>query len=168
MWLFDCSMVWIRVTVLLAASFLVACGFRLQGSDDYPDSMANTFIDTDDRYTPFYRDLSILLEQGGVNLTDSPIDAGTIIRLEQDDTGQRVLTVSSRNVPTEYDVYYKIQYSVRIEGEEVISSRSLSRNQDYTYEPTEELGMNRQEDVIRIAISRDLSRQVSYELAKLP
>jgi LPS-assembly lipoprotein len=167
MWLFERSMVLIRVTVLLAASMLVACGFRLQGSDDYPASMANTFIDTDDRYTQFYRALSITLEQGGINLTDSPVDAGAVIRLERDDTGQRVLTVSSRNVPTEYDVYYTVRYSVQIEGEEVVSSRSLSRNQDYTYEPTEELGMNRQEDTIRIAISRDLSRQVSYELARL-
>jgi outer membrane lipopolysaccharide assembly protein LptE/RlpB len=167
MLLFERSMVLIRVAVLVLAALLVACGFRLQGSDIYPDSMANTFIDTDDRYTPFYRDLSITLEQGGVNLTGSPIDADTVIRLERDETGQRVLTVSSRNVPTEYDVYYRVQYSVMIAGEEVVSSRGLSRNQDYTYDPAVLLGKNREADEIRDAISRDLVRQVSYELSRL-
>ena len=167
MLLFERLLVVVRVAVLLTASLLVACGFRLQGSDDYPQAMANTFIDTDDRYTPFYRDLSITLEQGGINLTGSPVGADAVIRLEIDDTGDNVLTVSSRNVPTEYDVYYTVQYSVVIEGENVVSSRRLSRNEDYTYDPTEELGKNREAAEIRAAISRDLARQVSFELSRL-
>ena len=153
---------WLTLVVLLSS-----CGFRLQGAASYPEAMEVTFIDTEDRYTPFYRKLRISLEQGGVTVSESPVDATAVVRIESDDTGQRVLTVSARNVPTEYDVYYKIRYSVWIDGEEVVSSRSLSRRQDYTYDPTEVLGKNREEEFIREALADNLVAQVGRELSKV-
>jgi LPS-assembly lipoprotein len=156
-----------RDLLLICLFGLTACGFRLQGSNEYPASMATTFIDAKDRYTPFYRDLSIALEQGGVNLKKSPLDAEAVVRIERDETGQRVLSVSSRNVPEEYEVYYRISYSVFLDGKQVVSSRSLTREQDYTFDSTEKLGKDREAEEFRAAISKDLVRQVTYELSQL-
>jgi LPS-assembly lipoprotein len=156
-----------RFLPLVLVCGLAACGFRLQGSSEFPAAMANTFIDTKDRYTPFYRDLSIALEQNGVNLTASPLEADAVLQINNDETGQRVLTVSSRNVPSEYDVYYRVTYSVYLDGEQVVSSRSLTRNQDYTFDSTKKLGKDREADEIRTAISKDIVRQVTYELGRL-
>jgi LPS-assembly lipoprotein len=156
-----------RYLLLICLFGLAACGFRLQGSNEYPAGMANTFIDAKDTYTPFYRDLSIALEQGGVNLKKSPLDAEAVVRIERDETGQRVLTVSSRNVPEEYDVYYRISYSVFLDGKQVVSSRSLTREEDYTFDSTEKLGKDREAEEFRAAISKDLVRQVTYELSQL-
>lgn len=153
--------------LLAVLTTLVACGFRLQGSNKYPEGMANTYIDTRDRYTLFYRDLKIALEQGGLNVTSSPIEADAIVRINRDESGQRVLTVSSRNIPEEYDVYYSVAYSVYMNGEQVVSNRALFRNEDYTFDSTEKLGKDREAEELRAAISRDLVRQVTYELAQL-
>ena len=167
MWWFKQQANVLRLAILLLASLLTACGFRLQGTDEYPATMATTYIDAEDHYTLFYRDLRVALEQGGVRLTESPIDAGAVIRIEQDKTGQKVLTISVRNVPTEYDVFYIVKYSVWIDGVEILPSRTLILNQDYTYDETLVLGKNREAEEIRKVISADLVRQVSHELSRL-
>jgi outer membrane lipopolysaccharide assembly protein LptE/RlpB len=157
----------LRLAALLAVSLLAACGFRLQGAGGYPDSMASTYIDAQDHYTLFYRDLRVALEQGGVTLVASPVAADTIFRIERDYTGQKVLTVSTRNVPTEYDVFYTVSYSVWMAGKEIKPSHTLTLTQDYTYDETLVLGKKREEEALREAIVTDLVRQVSYELSRL-
>ena len=101
-----------NATVFVFALLLAGCGFRLQGYAGYPPVLAQTYIQTQDRYSEFYRQLRATLQQGGVELVSSPADATAVIKVEADETGQKVLTVSGRNVPTEYDVYYTIGYSV--------------------------------------------------------
>jgi LPS-assembly lipoprotein len=157
----------LRFVVLGVAVFLTACGFRLQGVGDFPDSIANTYIDTDNRYSVFYRELRAALIQGDIHLTDSPMGADAVIRIRNDSSGQRVLTVSGRNVPTEYDVFYDLDYSVEINGIEELGMQYLSLNQAYTYDATTVLGKNRERDAIRDALASNLVRQVTRQLSLL-
>jgi len=159
----------IRRVLMLSAigAAVAACGFRLQGVVTYPEFMATTYIEASDRYTPFYRGLEESLERGGVEIVDSVVAAGAVIRIEEDRTGQKVLTVSGRNVPTEYDVYYSVSYSVWHDGAEVAPSTTLVKRQDYTYDATLVLGKNREEQELREAIAAELVRRVSQRLARL-
>lgn len=155
------------LAVLLVSTGLVACGFRMQGVSRFPESIATTYIDTPNRYSVFYRELRAELEQGGVQLVDSPVYANALIRIENDDTGQSVLTVSGSNVPTEYNVYYGISYSVRVNSEEALPLQTLSLNQAYTYDENTVLGKNRERDAIRDALAEQLVRQVAQQLSLL-
>ncbi len=165
MWLSDKAFK--SVLLLMTAALLSSCGFRLQGVVSYPDALATTHIITTDRYTEFYRGLRESLQQGGVEVVDSVVAAGAVIRIEDDRSGQTVLTVSGRNVPTEYDVYYSVRYSVRVDGVEVLPARTLVKRQDYTYDSTKVLGKQREEQMLREAIARELVRQVSQQLSRL-
>jgi outer membrane lipopolysaccharide assembly protein LptE/RlpB len=129
--------------------------------------LARTYIQSPDRYTTFYRQLSASLEQGGVEIVSSPGDATAVVKVENDQTGQKVLTVSGRNVPAEYDVYYTVTYSVWASGKPLLESRTLSVRQDYTYDETRVLGKNREQEIIRETIVQDLVRQVNQELSRL-
>lgn len=157
----------IRISVLVLTGLLAGCGFRLQGVGAFPDSMAQTHIAAADTYTEFYRGLRDALEQGGVEVVGSVVAADTVIRIEEDRTGQRVLTVSGRNVPTEFDVFYTVTYSVWVDGAEALPSRTLIKRQDYTYDATQVLGKNREEQVLREAVAAELVRQVTQQLARL-
>jgi LPS-assembly lipoprotein len=168
MWLSNPAPVLMRLVVVSIALLVASCGFRLQGVGEYPESMAQTYISAQDQYSPFYRDLRVALQQGGVNLVGSPLDADAVIRIERDYSGKKVLTVSTDNRPTEYDVFYTISYSVWMKGQEVLPSRTLTLTQDYTYDETLVLGKNREEEIFLKAISSDLVRQVSQELSRLP
>ena len=155
------------LTVLLVSTGLVGCGFRMQGIGAFPESLATTYIDTPDRYSVFYRELRSELEQGGVKVVDSPVHSNATIRVESDNSGQNVLTVSGRNVPTEYNVFYNISYSVWVESEEVLPAQELGLTQAYTYDATTVLGKNRERDAIRDALAENLVRQVAQQLSLL-
>jgi len=139
----------------------------LQGVDQYPEALATTYIQTDDPYTLFYRELKAELEDGGLEIVGSPVHANAVVRIDRDETGERVLTVSGRNVPTEYDVFYNVSYSVSLNGEEVLPNTPLSLTQAFTYDATTVLGKNREAEAIREALAANLVRQVSQQLALL-
>ncbi len=144
-----------------------ACGFHLRGDVGYPPGMAVTYIEATDRYTPFYQRLKSALRQGGVRVTANPADAGAVLRIHNDESGQRVLSVSARNTPVEYDVYYLVRYSLEIGGSEALPSQQLVLNRDYTYDETLVLGKGAESEVIRQALAGDLVGLVTRRLSSV-
>jgi len=146
------------------AAAVSGCGFHFRGDVGFPPEMAVTYINTADRYSPFYRALTRVLDRGGVRVTDDPAAADATIRVHQDSTGQRVLTVSARNTPREYDVFYTVRYSVLADGREVLPEQTLTLTQDYTFDERRVLGKRNEEQVLREAIAADLVDLVVQQL----
>jgi len=147
--------------------WLSGCGFHMQGALDVPPSMQRTYIATEDEYSVFYRELRRQLEQNGVEVLSSPLEATATLSIHIDLTNQRVLSVSARNVPTEYEVYYSIEYSIE-SGEDVLQSRQfLNLTRDYTYDETLVLGKAHEEQLMREAIVKDLVRIVLKQIDSL-
>jgi len=139
----------------------------MQGDLDVPPTMQHTYIATEDEYSVFYRELRRQLEENGVEVVSTPIDATATLSIHIDKTAQRVLSVSARNVPTEYEVFYSIEYSVE-SGEDVLLSRQfLNLTRDYTYDETLVLGKAHEEQLMRDAIASDLVRIVLKQLGSL-
>ena len=84
----------------------------MRGATDVPTDMQRTYIATQDRHSQFYQALRVELNASGVEVVESPADATAIFTIHTDITRQRVLSVSARNVPTEYEVFYTVSYSV--------------------------------------------------------
>jgi len=159
-------MSWFRM-ILIVPLFMAACGFQVRSTANFPPEIAVIYIDTQDRFTDFYRELTTTIRDSELTLTDDPTEADTVIRVLQDETGRRVLTVSARNVPTEYEVYYIVRYSVLMGGEEVLTPQRLVRIRDYTYDETLVLGKALEEDVLRRALSADLVGLMVQQIAAL-
>jgi len=132
-----------------------------------PAEMARTYIATDDRYSLFYRELRMQLLAAGVDLVDSPADSTATFSITYDDTDQRVLSVSARNVPTEYEVYYTIEYVIDNGTGNLLESQTLTVTRDYTYDSTLVLGKAREEELLREAIVGDLVRIVLKQIDTL-
>lgn len=163
-------MSWSEFRVAVSALCLVAtagCGFQLQKTGDYPPAMSVTYLEAADQYTVFYRKLSAALQNGGVRITKAPGEATAVVRILHDETGQRILSVSPRNVPEEYDVFYIVRYSVSIDGKEVLPEQSLVQTKDYAYDETEVLGKASEEQILRGAIADNFVRSVTRQLAML-
>jgi len=143
---------------------LSGCGFRFRSAVSFPAAMGVTYISTPDRYSPFYRALTTALRRDGIALTDDATLAGTTIRIHRDVTGQRILSVSARNVPREYDVYYTVRYSVLKDGVEVLPEQRLTMTQDYTYDERQVLGKANEEQTLRAAIADDLVGLVARQI----
>ncbi len=153
--------------VLVAGCGLTACGFQLRAAPDIPAEMSRTYISANDRYSQFYRKLRDELGNAGVQLVDSPAKSSAVFSILADETDRRVLSVSARNVPREYEVYYTIYYSVESGNDTIMTPQSLTLTRDYTYDETLVLGKAREEELLREAIVDDLVRIVLKQLSSL-
>lgn len=156
---------WLLVSLLL--SVLSGCGFHLRSDPAVPPAMARTYIAADDRYSLFYRTFRRQLANAGAELVDSPAGATAEFAILTDDTGQRVLSVSARNVPTEFEVYYTVYYSVRSGGKTLLEPQLHTLTRDYTYDETRVLGKAREEELLRNAIVEDLVRLVMIQVSSI-
>lgn len=146
---------------------LSSCGYHLRGEANIPTEMQRTYIATDDRHSQFYQALRSELRTAGVELVDSPADATAIFSIHTDRTNQRVLSVSARNVPTEYEVFYTISYSVESGQKSLMDRRNQTLTQDYTWNETLVLGKEQEQQQLRKAIVGDLVRVVMIQLSSL-
>lgn len=132
-----------------------------------PESMSKTHIAAEDRHSIFYEELRATLQANGVELVSNPMDAGAVMYIHVDDTGQRVLSVSARNVPREYEVHYTVQFSVETTERVIMEPQVLTLTRDYTYDETQVLGKAREEEILRRAIADDLVRLILRRLSSI-
>ena len=156
-----------RLLALSGLFLLTGCGFHLQGAATTPPEMQRTYIQTVERNSLFHRELRLALRNAGVDVVDAASDATAIFSISVDDTGQRVLSVSARNVPTEYEVYYSVEYSLATGGEDLLAPQLTTLTRDYTYDATLVLGKAHEEDLLREALAKDLVRVVLRQLSSL-
>ena len=129
--------------------------------------MARTYISVDDQNSQFYRALREQLQAAGVDMVDSAAASTATLSITFDETDQRVLSVSARNVPTEYEVYYTIQYGIDDGVQNLLEPQTLTVTRDYTYDSRLVLGKAREEELLRKAIVEDLVRIVLKQIATL-
>jgi len=149
------------------AGVLSSCGYHLRGEADIPSDMQRTYISAPDHFSEFYRALRKKLETSGIKVVDSLADATAIFRIHTDLTQQRLLSVSARNVPTEFEVFYTVSYSVESGQKSLMDRRSQTRVEDYTWDETLVLGKEHEQERLRTAIVNDLVRDVMIQLSAL-
>jgi LPS-assembly lipoprotein len=158
----------LALLVLSLCSLLLAgCGYHLQGELTIPAEMRTTYIHAVDDYSLFHRELRLQFQAAGVQLTDSPVDATATFSILLDATDQRVLSVSARNVPTEYEVYYSVRYTLQSGEKILLEPQFVTVTRDYTYNESQVLGKAHEEDVLRAAIVDDLVRIVLKQISAL-
>jgi len=146
---------------------LAGCGFQMRGATTVPAEMSRTYIETRDRHSLFYRTLRNELRVAGVTVVESPLEANATFSIEADVTGERVLSVSARNVPTEFEVFYTVFYSVKTEDKTLLTTRSQTLTRDYTWDATLVLGKEKEGEVLREAITVDIVRIVLIQLSSI-
>ena len=152
---------------MLLALLLSGCGFQLQTELQVPAEIERTYIDAIERNSQFHRELRRQLLAADVTIVDSPTQATAILTISSDETGQRVLSVSARNVPTEFEVFYTVGYSLLAGQQRLLPNQDLTFTRDYTWDETLVLGKQQEEDLMREAIVNDLVRTVLKQISTL-
>ncbi len=102
-----------------------------------------------------------------MEVVESPADATATLSILYDFTDQRVLSVSARNVPTEFEVFYTVRYAITSGGENLLEPQDLTLTRDYTYDATLVLGKAKEEQLMRDAIVDDLVRIVLKQISAI-
>lgn len=152
---------------LLAAGLAAGCGFQLRGDVELSARMKAPYLEMTDRYTPFYGALEQALVAAGASMAPSGEAASAVVHIHRDETGRNILTISARNTPQEYEVFYTVEYSVSSAGAEILPRQKLTLSRDYAYDDSLVLAKQHEEQDIRESLARDLAALVARRLAAL-
>jgi LPS-assembly lipoprotein len=157
-----------RVALVIAwAALLGACGFHLQGREPLPPTFATPCIETDDPQSDFIQGLRKALVGAGAQIQSKPAGASAVIHVLHDQLAERVLSVSSRNIPREYELVYKVRYSVSAGDKELLAAQDVSATRDFSFDETQVLAKQREQDILREALARDLVALVVRRISSL-
>jgi LPS-assembly lipoprotein len=144
-----------------------ACGFQMQGRQSLPASLAVVNIDAVDGQSEFALALRSSLVTSGAHIVEPAAADTTIVRIRKDAVTERVLTVSSRNIPTDYELVYDVEVSVSSAGKELLPAEKFSLSRVYSFDETKLLAKEREKDILIAALARDMASVVTRRLSSL-
>jgi len=131
------------------------------------DVNRHTYVDTKDEQTDFVQDLRKALIGSNVNVIRTKGSSGATISVHSDALDERIHSVSARNIPTEYELTYKVEFSVTSAGKTLIDHEEISATRDISFDETQLLAKEREQEILREALARDLVALVMRRLAAL-
>jgi LPS-assembly lipoprotein len=146
--------------LLPAALATAGCGYQLAGSAPLPAGMARTYVETSNPSSEFLASLREALRLRGMVIVEERSAASARIIISDDTTGQRVLSVSARNIPREYEIFYSVTFELETDSGRLIEPASLLATRSYTFNETQVLAKSREERILRRSLADDLARQV--------
>jgi len=159
----------LKLTLVLAMALLLAgCGFRLQGASVLPEGLGRVHVAARDELSAFAVELFRGLERAGAQRATTPAEADATVRVTVDRTGRRVLSVSTRNTPQEFEIFYVVEYSIDAGGEQVVPPQRLELTRNISFDESQLLAKDREEEILRDAMARDLAGLVLRRLESLP
>ena len=146
---------------------LAGCGFHLQGRQPMPAQFSYTYVDTKDEQTDFVQDLRKALIASKVNVIPTKSSAGATIAVHEDELTERILSVSAHNIPTEYELTYRVKFSVVAGDKTLIDNEEISATRDISFDEAQLLAKEREQEILREALARDLVALVMRRLAAI-
>lgn len=143
---------------LLLAGFagISACGFRLAGNDPLPGILARPYLSVKDPYTDFAREFEHQLKSAGALVQDVRARSTATIGVTKDVVAQRTLSVSARNIPTEYELTYTVTFGVQGPDSELLAPQTISLSRDFSFDENALLAKDHESDILRRQMARDL------------
>ena len=155
---------WLATVGVLAVS---ACGFRLAGSEPLPGVLARPYLSLKDPYTDFSREFERQLKSAGATRQYVRADSTASIEVTKDLVEQRTLSVTSQNIPTEYELVYTVTFSVRGSDKQLLAPQTISLAKDYSFAENALLAKENEADVLRQQMARDLVGIAMHRLSSL-
>jgi len=155
------------VAALLLLIAVGGCGFQPRGQAVSLAAVPGpVHVSGIARYSPLWRELTRQLEQGGATLADNAASAQTLLRISAHVSDARVFSVDSRNKAVEYELEEAVRFSLRTAGQEQASADQTVRVLRILYQPQDAvLGSNREADLMRADMRRELAERVVRRLA---
>jgi LPS-assembly lipoprotein len=155
---------WLATVGLLAVS---ACGFRLAGSEPLPAVLARPYLSLKNPYSDFSREFEHRLKSAGAALQSVRADSTASIDVTKDLVETRTRSVTSQNIPTEYELVYTVTFVVKGPDKQMLAPQTISLSQVYSFEENALLAKENEADVLRQQMARDLVGIAMHRLSSL-
>jgi len=137
-----------------------ACGFTLRGASLLPKAMTRMHLNVADINSALVEKLEIELRRSGVELLQDSANATTVLNIISDKADERVLSVSARGEPQEYELYHTVVFSMTRGDATVLEPVTMTLTRDYFFDEQDILGKGEDARFLRDALAEDVARAV--------
>jgi len=155
---------WLALTAL---AMLGACGFQLQGRQVLPAVLANVHVEPADRQSEFTRALRASLSASGAKLVAEAAEQAAEVHILRDEFAETVLSVDARNIPTDYELTYTVEIQAHAQQRELLPAEKFELSRIYSFDERKLLAKEREKEILREALARDLASVVTRRLSTL-
>lgn len=122
-----------RSLLLIVILCLSSCGFQLRGSAPLSPPLKRLYIQTANPYGTLTNNLRDYLKTSGVEVTDSPQNALTVLHIISETQSQQLLSVSGLQQTRQYSLTLAVTFEVTTpQGVVLMPALTLSENRTLT------------------------------------
>lgn len=148
--------------VLLISSLAVsACGFHLRGAVVLPEAMQVTTIQGVGTWSEIATEIRDVLQAAGARVLPEPTDETSRLVVLDEEFDRRVLSVGSAGKVAEYELFYRLSYSLLgSDGAVLVPEQSVSMTRDYQFDPNNVLSSEQEENELKREMRQLAVRQM--------
>ena len=154
---------WLGLALLALA--VSGCGFQLRGTAELSSSLQPLYL-AGYQHKPVIRELRRALTTNGVALADDREGARAALVIHQGRFDRRVLSVDRAGDVQEYELTYRLAFSVvDAEGRKRLERQRILIQRDLLFDETGVLGKEGEQEQIKKEMIRDAVRQLLRRLS---
>lgn len=148
-----------KTLILFMMLILTSCGYHLRGSLDLPAGMKVVYMEGGS--AQLQEQFKNTMEISSVPIASSPDKAGIIVKVFDEDSQRRVLSLDSGGSANYFELYYRLNYELLDAKNKVISERqSVEIKRDYYNNQLAVIAKENEESVIRDEMYRQAVRTI--------
>ena len=148
-----------RIVLLAAMLAAAGCGYQLRGAVSLPPELDSVHVDGPRGISGA---LVQALESGGGRIASERDSTSALLQLSDERFNRRVLSVDpDTGKEREFELAYRVTFRLTGgDGEELVSTQTVSLLRDYVFDSSALLGASREQGIIRAEMRRDAAGQV--------
>jgi LPS-assembly lipoprotein len=156
----NCQRLMATAALLLASLLAAGCGFQLQPEAHLPAQMEQTLIVAQAPYSHFVRRLTILLEQNGARVQESP-PASAVLEIPVNEMRKDILSIGDTARVREFRVVHRVTFRlVDADGAVLVPEQTIERARVISFSEQDILAATREEEFLREELAETMSRLV--------
>ncbi|HLT43456.1 MAG TPA: LPS assembly lipoprotein LptE [Luteimonas sp.] len=151
-----------RLTALLLAFALTACGFHLREALVLPDDLGQVKVVARDPYGPLATSLERALERAGASVVDAQADRRVAtLELRSERWASTPLSLDQFGRAQEFTLRYAVVFAlVDANGDEVVPQQAVEMSRDYISVPTDSTGTDTERELLAREMQREMAASI--------
>jgi LPS-assembly lipoprotein len=148
-----------KLVILIMALLISACGYHLRGALELPQGMKNVYLEGGS--AQLREQFKRAMEISSVQLASSPEKAGIIVKIFDEDSRRRVLSLSSGGTANDFELSYRFEYELLDSKNKVLMPRQpIEIKREYYNDQVAIIAKGNEEAVIRDEMYQQAVRSI--------
>jgi Rare lipoprotein B len=153
--------------IILLASLLAGCGFRLAGQGNIPDELNNTHVQNVSANKKMVSLVEMNLRANQINVVPAD-NASALLRLLNEETDRAVISLDNDGKAREFELLLRITFEVKgSENKVILAKQNIKLNRDFVFDVNNLLGANEEEEKLFDEMRRDAARLIINRLKNI-